>query len=131
MSLSKSAVQNQQNISETNEVREHKGYSFYGKLLFLYFLNLIDWLCTEALIASGKFYEANPIMRPVLGNFWMTILIKGVMPLALIGVCALIYKLADYEEGFMVNLLLYVGITVYAFINLWHILNFVLLFSTF
>ncbi len=41
-------------------------YSFYQKIFFLYFLNLIDWVCTEALLYSGKFYEANPVMFDLL-----------------------------------------------------------------
>lgn len=107
------------------------GYSFYQKLFFLYFLNLIDWVCTEALLVSGKFYEANPLMQGVLGDFWQTVLIKGVLPFALIIVCSIIYKLADIEENFIINLILYIGIIAYALVNLWHIFNFVLLFLRF
>lgn len=114
-----------------SDVKVKKGYSFYQKLFFLYFLNLTDWLCTEALLGSGKFYEANPFMQPVLGDFWMTIIIKGVLPLTLVLVCALIYKLADTEQSFLTNLVLYSGIIAYACVNLWHIFNFVLLFSVF
>lgn len=117
--------------SQDAQVKKSYGYSFYQKLSFLYILNLADWFCTEALIASGKFYEANPLMRSVLGEFWTTALIKGVLPLALIAVCALVYKLMDTEESFFTTLLLYIGIAVYALVNLWHIFNFVLLFSNF
>lgn len=38
-------------------------FSFYQKLIFLYFLNIVDWICTEALLSSGRFYEANPFME--------------------------------------------------------------------
>lgn len=118
--------------TQTQAVKEQThGYSFYQKLYFLYFLNLVDWLCTEALLASGRFFEANPLMQGVLTNFWQTIFIKGVLPLALILVCCLIYKLADTEESFLIKLLVYLGISAYALVNLWHIFNFVLLFSSF
>lgn len=117
-------------ISETKS-KKTKGYSFYRKLIFLYFLNIIDWICTEALIGSGYFHEANPVMQPILENFWLTLLIKGILPLILISGCALIYKLADAEQSFMTNFLLYIGIIAYAMVNLWHILNFVLLFFVF
>ena len=117
--------------NSTANIEVKKGYSFYQKLWFLYFLNLIDWICTEALISSGHFYEANPIMQPVLTNFTSTILIKGVLPLAMIIICSIIYKLAGEEDNFIINFLVYFGITAYILVNAWHILNFVLLFSTF
>lgn len=107
------------------------GFSFYTKLFFLYFLNIVDWVCTEALIASGKFYEANPVMQPILNGFWPTVIVKGVLPLALVLLCALIYRLAGSSESFAANLLLYIGISAYALVNLWHIFNFVLLFFVF
>lgn len=116
-----------------NEYKSKKanGFSFYQKIFLLYFLNLVDWFCTQALLASGKFYEANPIMQPVVENFWTALLIKGILPLVLIIICAVIYKLMGVEEGFFTNLLLYIGIGAYALVNLWHIFNFVLLFLSF
>lgn len=120
------AVQNEKTKSTANY-----GVSFYQKLFFLYFLNLSDWICTEVLIGSGKFYEANPVMQPILSDFWLTILVKGLLPLALVGICALIYKLSGSGQNFFTNLLLYIGITAYALVNLWHIFNFVLLFFAF
>jgi hypothetical protein len=119
----------QTNFTATSELR--KGYSFYRKLWFLYFLNLIDWICTEALISSGHFYEANPIMQPVLKDFSSTLIIKGVLPFVMIIICSIIYKLAGEEDSLWMNLLIYFGIGVYALVNLWHILNFVLLFFHF
>lgn len=128
MYANKSTVKKAKTDTEKPAYEVKKGFSFYQKLFFLYFLNLIDWVCTESLIASGKFHEANPIMQPVLGEFWSTVLIKGALPLALVIVCAIIYRFADTEEGFITNLLLYIGIIAYALVNLWHIFNFVLLF---
>ncbi len=110
---------------------KQRGISFYSKLFLLYFLNLVDWVCTEALLASGRFYEANPIMSPVLSGFWQTILIKGFLPLALVLLCALIYKLSGEAESRLTNLLINIGIIAYVLVNMWHILNFVLLFFIF
>ena len=73
--------------------KKSNSFSFYQKIFFLYFLNLVDWFCTQALIASGKFYEANPIMQPVLGSFLTALLIKGILPLVLIIICCVVYKL--------------------------------------
>lgn len=123
---------NSQSTFKNEQKRQKaKGFSFYQKIFFLYFLNLVDWFCTEVLIASGKFYEANPIMKPVLANFWQTLLIKGALPLGIIIICCIIYKLMKVEPDFFTNLLLYIGISAYALINLWHIFNFVLLFFYF
>ena len=106
-----------------------RGFSFYQRLFFLYFLNLVDWLCTEALLASGRFYEANPIMNPVIGNFSSALCFKGLLPLALVIACAVVFKLAQIEESRLANVLLNIGIIAYSLVNLWHILNFLLLFS--
>ena len=111
--------------------KSHESYSFYYKLGLLYFLNIVDWICTEALIDSGHFVEANPVMQPVLENFWLTLLIKGILPLVLILGCALIYKLAEIGRSKTAERLLTVGIVSYALVNLWHIFNFVLLFCRF
>lgn len=118
-------------VTQTENTKVKSGFSFYQKLFFLYFLNLIDWVCTEALLLSGRFYEANPVMQPVLGNFWATILIKGILPLVMIIICSIIYKLAGEEDTFIINFLVYFGIIAYILVNAWHILNFVLLFSSF
>lgn len=128
MNTNEAMLENQQtdNLKQTDK---SSGYSFYQKLFFLYFLNLIDWICTEVLIASGKFYEANPLMQSVLTGFWITIFVKGILPLILVIGCAVIFKVTNSKQSFMTNLLLYIGIIAYACVNLWHIFNFVLLFS--
>lgn len=108
-----------------------KGFSFYEKLAFLYLLNLIDWLCTEALLLSGRFYEANPLMSGIITGFWSAFIIKAVLPLAMIIICSVVYKLAGGIESRAADIIIYIGITLYALVNLWHIFNFVLLFFVF
>ena len=105
--------------------------TFYHKLFLLYFLNLCDWICTEALLKSGYFIEANPVMQPVVTDFWQTILIKGILPLVLILISCVIFKWADTGETKLIKIMLFVGIIAYVLVNLWHIFNFVLLFSFF
>ena len=111
--------------------KQKSGVSFYVKLGLLYFLNLIDWICTEVLIGSGKFTEANPIMQPVLNGFGSTLLIKGVLPLVLIVLCGVLFRLTGETENKVANVLITFGIVAYSLVNLWHIFNFVLLFSGF
>lgn len=108
-----------------------KALIFYFKLLMLYLLNISDWLCTEALLASGRFFEANPIMQSVVGDFWLTLLVKGILPLALVLLCAFIYRLTDCEDGKFAGWIVNIGIIAYSLLNVWHIANFVLLFSLF
>lgn len=110
---------------------ERGKYSFYYKLLLLYLLNIIDWICTEALLQSGRFVEMNPIMKPLIGGFWSLVIIKGIVPLALVIICAAVYRLSGSPAGGMVNAMLSFGIFVYCAIILWHIFNFVLLFFVF
>ena len=105
--------------------------TFYHKLFLLYFLNLCDWICTEALLKSGYFIEANPVMQPVVTDFWQTILIKGILPLVLILISCVIFKWADTGETKLIKIMLFVGIIAYVLVNLWHIFNFVLLFFSF
>ncbi|MCH5297916.1 MAG: hypothetical protein J1E85_09630 [Ruminococcus sp.] len=124
-----------QQIAEVKQTaaksKKVKSLIFYFKLLMLYLLNVSDWLCTEALIASGRFYEANPIMQSVIDSFWMTLLVKGILPLVLVLLCAIIFRLADCEEGKFTGWAINFGIIVYSLLNIWHIANFVLLFSLF
>ena len=118
-------------MTDNTAARQKSGVSFYKKLGLLYLLNLIDWICTEVLIGSGRFTEANPIMQPVLSGFGSTLLIKGVIPLALIVLCGVLFKLTGEAENKFANVLIIIGIVVYSLVNLWHIFNFVLLFSGF
>lgn len=107
------------------------GYTFYEKMAFLYFLNIIDWLCTEALLMTGRFYEGNPLMQGVITGFWQTLLIKGAAPLALVIACCIIYRLSGETDYLFADVMIYIGIVLYALLNLWHIFNFVLLFFVF
>ena len=115
--------------AKTAEVR--RGVSFYRRLALLYFLNVTDWVCTEVLLASGYFVEANPLMKPFMGGMAQSALIKCVLPLGLVLLCALLFKLAGAEENRFANAMLTIGTVAYSLVNLWHIFNFVLLFSSF
>ena len=94
--------------------------TFYHKLFLLYILNICDWICTEALLKSGYFIEANPVMQPVVTDFWQTILIKGILPLVLILISCVIFKWADTGETKLIKIMLFV---VYSFKLLYLIFN--------
>ena len=115
-------------MQKTSAARK-SGFSFYQRLFFLYGLNLTDWLCTGVLLSTGRFYEANPLMSPVVGSFGQTLLIKGVLPLFMVLLCAVVFRLSQIKESRFANVLLNIGIIAYSLVNLWHIVNFLLLFS--
>ena len=98
----------------TTAQQKRSGMSFYARLSLLYLLNLIDWICTEVLIGSGKFTEANPIMQPVLNGFGSTLLIKGVLPLVLIVLCGVLFRLTGETENKVANVLITIGIVAYS-----------------
>ena len=95
-----------------------RGFSFYEKLAFMYLLNLIDWLCTEALLLTGRFYEANPLMSGLITGFWSAFIIKAVLPLGMIIICCVIYRLSGGVESLAADVIIYIGIVLYALVNL-------------
>ena len=51
------------NESDVNNIVNEKGHesrSFYYKLGLLYFLNIVDWICTEALIGLSLIHISEP-----------------------------------------------------------------------
>lgn len=113
--------------NERGEVRE---YGFGVKLFFLYFLNVCDWFCTQVLIDTGRFYEANPIMAwimeyPILGFF-----VKCILPLALSIFIWLFYKICKLEQNKITNIVIYSGVVIYTAVIIVHIINFISLYST-
>ena len=130
MSVKEAAVK----INKDRQVvlrKAKNGLSFYDKLGFLYLLNIIDWLCTEALLLTGRFHEANPLMSIVITGFVPALIIKAALPLGITALCFLIYRLGGEGENKFADVVVYIGVTLYALINLWHIFNFVLLFLIF
>ena len=60
------------------------------KLSLIYLLNVTDWICTVILLRTGDFYEANPLMSPIIGSIAAGILVKCILPAALL---FLIYRM--------------------------------------
>ena len=103
-------------------------YGFGVKLFFMYFLNVADWFCTQALIDSGRFHEANPLMAwimqyPIVGFF-----VKCVLPLALSILIWLFYKIFKLEQNKFTNFIIYSGVIIYSAVIMIHIINFLTLY---
>lgn len=50
----------------------------------VYFLNLTDIMMTLALVQTGLFKEANPIMAPIVQHPYLAVMIKAIVPLFVI-----------------------------------------------
>ena len=109
--------------------QQARKYGFGVKLMFLYFMNIVDWFCTQTLIDSGYFHEANPFMAwimqyPIVGFF-----IKCVLPLALSIIIWLIYKIFKVEQNRVTDSVIYIGVGIYSVVLIVHIINFLYLYS--
>ncbi len=116
-------------VLKRNEAAEIRQYGFGTKLFFLYFLNVCDWFCTQVLIDTGYFHEANPFMGklmeyPIVGFF-----VKCILPLALSIIIWLVYKIFKLEQTRFTNFLIYGGVILYSAVITVHIINFITLYS--
>ena len=110
------------------ELEQPRLYGFGVKLFFMYFLNVAYWFCTQALIDSGRFHEANPLMAwimqyPIVGFF-----VKCVLPLALSIMIWLFYKIFKLEQNRFTNFIIYSGVIIYSAVIMIHIINFLTLY---
>ncbi|MBQ8539069.1 MAG: hypothetical protein IJ433_05415 [Ruminococcus sp.] len=97
------------------------------KLYFVYFLNVVDWVCTVLLLDTGMFYEANPIARTFISSIWLGFLLKCVVPFVVVfGVSRYMHILGINELRF-VDMLICFALTVYLAITIDHIVNFTIL----
>lgn len=113
-----------------NKIEEVRQYGFGTKLFFLYFLNVCDWFCTQVLIDTGRFHEANPVMAwimdyPIVGFF-----VKCVLPLALSIIIWLFYKVFKLSQSKFTNIVIYSGVVLYSAVIIVHIINFISLYSS-
>ena len=118
-----------ENVIELREFEVPRQYGFGTKLFFLYFLNVADWFCTQVLIDSGYFHEANPLMAwimtyPIVGFF-----VKCILPLALSILIWIFFKAFNLEQNKFTNFIIYCGVVIYSVVILVHIVNFIMLYS--
>ncbi|MFV0498395.1 MAG: DUF5658 family protein [Candidatus Fimivivens sp.] len=53
------------------------------RMLLLYALNVLDMFITKFLLQTGKFREINPVMALALQSDWATLILKLLLPAAL------------------------------------------------
>ncbi len=97
------------------------------KLYLVYFLNVIDWVCTVVLLRTGMFFEANPLARTFIGSIWLGFLFKCIAPLVVVLFVARFMHILGVSELRTVDMMICFALTVYLAITVDHIINFVIL----
>ncbi len=98
------------------------------KLYFVYFLNVIDWVCTVLLLNTGLFYEANPIANTFIHNILLGFAIKCVAPFVVIFLISRSMDILEYPQLKIADMMISFALTVYLAVTLDHIINFVIYF---
>lgn len=96
------------------------------KLYLVYLLNVVDWICTVLLISTGLFYEPNPIARTFIGSIFLGFLFKCVVPFIVVFFSARYMYILGFKELRFADMLISFTLTVYLFITLDHLVNFIL-----
>lgn len=94
------------------------------RLFLLFMFNLSDWICTMALLGTGLFKEANPLMRDVVSSFFLGFVIKVAMPLSLILFAVSRIKYSDRRQILISNNIALFGVAIYFLLNIYHIMCF-------
>ena len=102
------------------------GVGVVRRLFALFFLNVSDWICTLALIKTGLFKEANPLMSTVVSNIYLGFFVKVCVPLTLIFFAFSNIKNADSHQLRISNSIVLAGTAIYFLLNLYHIVCFIL-----
>ena len=95
------------------------------RLFLLFMLNLSDWVCTLALISTGVFEEANPLMKNIVASPILGFFVKIVLPLVMIPAAASQLKYSDTKQILLSNRICLCGVAIYVVINLYHLLCFI------
>ena len=112
----------------SGDVMEHGARHAVRRNLFvLYILNIADWLCTMALLSSGGFYEANPLMRSVVGSIPMGFAVKVLIPAAAVAAVLRLTGRMDERGTVMVERFTAFVLAFYIALCVNHLINFVLL----
>ncbi|MBQ3692105.1 MAG: hypothetical protein II931_02135 [Clostridia bacterium] len=98
------------------------------RLFLLFMLNMSDWVCTLALLSTGYFEEANPLMRSVIASPVLGFALKILLPLAFILFALSKAKDADKGQVLVSNNIDLFGVAVYLLLNMYHIVCFAMLY---
>ena len=91
------------------------------KFILIYLLNVTDIIFTLLLLRTGKFMEANGIMRNVIDNEVLSMAIKILVPLVLITIIYLRMKKASEKQLIISNRIINACLILYILINMSHL----------
>lgn len=94
------------------------------RLILLFALNVSDWICTLALLSTGMFAEANPLMRSVMESPLLGFFIKALLPFSLIMYALSKLKNAEPKQVLISNNIALIGVAVYVIVNIYHLICF-------
>ena len=89
----------------------------------MYALNITDWICTIILLRTGGFFEANPLMRPLIGKPLPGLIVKGLLPAALLVVVSRMCRSLGVGELMLLDRFISFVLTLYSALCLIHIVN--------
>ena len=104
-------------------------YAVRRKLYILYLMNITDWICTVALIGTGCFYEANPLMRQVADSIPLGFVVKALVPAAAVALVLTLTGRMDNRGVLTVDRFTTLVLLFYTTLVLNHIINFILYFT--
>lgn len=100
--------------------------SLMRKLFLIYSLNTVDWICTVVLLRTGGFYEANPLMQPIIGNLSLGLTVKGILPLLAILLIIRMIGRIDRGELYTIDRIVAFVLAFYTVLCGVHVVNFLL-----
>lgn len=98
------------------------------RLILLLALNVSDWICTLALLSTGMFEEANPLMRRIMESPLLGFIVKALIPFSLIVYALSKLKGAEPKQVLISNNIALAGVAVYVLVNIYHLICFSALF---
>ena len=108
-------------------IKDYSLDNIKNKLALLYILNLTDIIFTIILVNTGYYFEANFLMENVIKSYSASFLMKVVLPGILLLYIYLRMQSATEYQLKISNILISFATGLYATINAFHILWFILL----
>lgn len=105
-----------------HDLKSNKLLQFKYKLLFLYLLNVLDILFTLFLLKTGMFIEINPVMIKIVGNIYLSIIVKVLFPALLLLALYMRIQNASLKQITISHRIINIILIFYAAINISHII---------
>jgi hypothetical protein len=92
------------------------------KFILIYILNVTDVIFTLFLLSTGNYFEGNIFMKSLVTNQTASIVVKTVLPAALLYFIFKRMKQATEEQLIKANILINICMILYIIINSFHVL---------